>query len=103
MSLDQAIQNLVAARPDPEKVEALTAETIKRRDTPYEIRDLYENCGTSNDAYHQQRYERKDLSCKVCGATARVVAADDYYLRLPDPHLDWHNNLERRLQQLEDR
>lgn len=103
MSLEQAIQNLKAARPDPAKVEALTAEAIKRRETPYEIRDLYENCGTSNDQYHQQRYERKELPCQLCGAVANVVTADDYYVRLPDPHLDWHNNIERRLQQLEER
>jgi len=99
MSLDQAIQNLKAARPDPAKVEAITAETIKRRETPYEVKDIFDS-----PSYQIPRSPgtHTQFACRLCGATLYVALKNNRPL-LPDPHLDWHNNLERRLQQLEER
>lgn len=94
-NLTDAIHRLVSAKPDIEKVEALTEETIKRRETPYELGDLFGLVPYADG--------KVTATCKLCAATvtglyqmARYAEAQEF-----GTHLGWHNNLERRLQALE--
>lgn len=100
--LKQAMNALLEARPDPAKVEALTAETLARRDKPY----------TPKDAWATTMLDQKTtvVTCLICRLPVQIVPYGHYSRPFPFPeqhpdlntHLEWHNSSESRLRKLEE-
>lgn len=96
IELHKAVDELLEAKPDPSKVKALTASTLLRRETPYGNGDVFTTgYGTPAKQLEVQR-------CWICGA---LIPFDIHAPGDPgsaaNVHIQWHNNIERRLLKLE--
>ena len=99
-STEKAIAALVAAKPDPAKVEALTKETLARREKPY----------TEEDAWGSQYFigsgSNPTATCYLCRCEVKFrMPSNSNSNDAPElaTHLAFHNNIESRLRRLEER
>lgn len=102
--LDQALAALAEAKPTPEAVKQLAAATVARRETPYgSISQEIKRFGFRG---HRNELVQIDYyTCSLCGAVLSIGERDafNYWDKSAKPHLDWHNDQERRLRKLEEK
>ena len=95
----KAINDLYQARPDIEKVKALTAETLaakKEAPVPFEFDAVFYEYGTKTS---RSTYI---YCCKLCGVEIETYVATSRMAEFARKHYDWHNSMERRLRKIEE-
>jgi len=85
--LDAALKDLRQAEPDPIDVQALTAETIRKRDNPHTFENLF-----TRGVFQANG----TVICKLCGMS---TLENQPVINLPDHpatlHVKWHNAMHR--------